>query len=265
MTSHDLHVRGARLRVHEYGDADGPVVVLQHGWPQTARAWRHIAPALAADGWRVLCPDLRGFGGSEAPGTGYRKDELTLDLLGILDELDIDRATVVGHDWGGWIAFQAGLREPDRIERVAAIAIAHPWRTRDPRAVLDAWRFTYAAVVSLPLIGPRITQLAARVFLRGDARMLEDLDRARATQHLYRSFITQEMHEPAPGELPVPGLYVHPSGDPVVTSRVVGGWEAAGPNLRFVRMESEGHFVLGERPTEVLALLRDFLPVPAKV
>ena len=259
MPPHDLHVRGARLRVHESGDPDGPVVVLQHGWPQTSRAWRHIAPKLAADGHRVLCPDLRGFGDSEATEHGYRKDELTLDLMGILDELEIERATIVGHDWGGWIAFQAALRFPERVERAAALGIAHPWGSRDPRILLDAWRFTYALTVSLPVVGPRITQLAGRYVLRGDAQQLADLDRARATQHLYRSFAQERLRAPQPGPLPVPGLYVRLEHDAVVTSRVVAGWEAAGPNLRYECMTGVGHFVLGEAPDRVLALLQPFL------
>jgi pimeloyl-ACP methyl ester carboxylesterase len=259
MPPHDLHVRGARLRVHESGDPDGPVVVLQHGWPQTSRAWRHIAPKLADDGYRVLCPDLRGLGESSAPESGYRKDELTLDLIGILDELDVERASIVGHDWGGWIAFQAGLRFPERVERIAAVGIAHPWGGFDPRLIIDAPRFSYALTVALPVIGPRLTQLAARTFLKGDAQQLRDLDRAKATQHLYRSFPAERLTAPKPGPLPVPGLYVRLERDPVVTSRVVAGWEAAGPNLRYACLDGVGHFVLGEAPDRLLALLRPFL------
>jgi pimeloyl-ACP methyl ester carboxylesterase len=281
MLSHDIEIRGARLRVHEYGEPDGPVVVLQHGWPQTSRCWRKIAPSLAAEGRRVLCPDLRGFGASSAPGDGYEKEELTSDLFALLDELGVGKFTVAGHDWGGFIAFLAALRDPERVERVCAMAITHPWGGGDPTSILDAWRGWYAVAMSLPLVSVPAIRAAAslagsRPLPRGwteeDASVyfgqLREPERAHATQQLYRSFVVGEAAPVAAGRygdrgLQVPGLYVRPENDAVVTERIASGWEAAGPNLRYEVLEGRGHFVLEEDPAGVVELLRGFLaPVP---
>src|SRR5436305_1121140 len=119
-----LDVRGARLHVAELGS--GPPVVLLHGWPQHWWCWRAVMPLLA-ERHRVLAPDLRGFGWSEATPRGYRKDELAADLVGILDALGIEQAALVGHDWGGVVGFLACLEHPERIARFVPMNTGHVW------------------------------------------------------------------------------------------------------------------------------------------
>lgn len=98
---------------------DGPAVLLLHGWPHTWQLWREVMPVLAEAGLRAIAPDLRGLGASARVSDGYDVDTLATDMIGLLDALRIDRATVVGIDAGGPIAFMLALREPARVSHLA--------------------------------------------------------------------------------------------------------------------------------------------------
>src|SRR5437016_2669809 len=122
------YVDAAGLRTHVAlaGPKDAPPVLLVHGWPQNWWTWRSVIPGLA-ERFRVIAPDLRGHGWTEAPRAGYEKEQLVSDLLGVIDALGVGRVTWVGHDWGGFCGFLAALRAPERIERMLAVCIPHPW------------------------------------------------------------------------------------------------------------------------------------------
>jgi pimeloyl-ACP methyl ester carboxylesterase len=115
-------VRVGDLDLHYRSWGSGAPLIVLHGWPETSYEWRHVGPLLAAEGkWRVLAPDTRGHGHTEAPPTGYTRGELAADVVGFMDALGIDRAPVVGHDWGGIIAFKVGVDHGDRVERLALL------------------------------------------------------------------------------------------------------------------------------------------------
>src|SRR5262245_59282115 len=100
-THHDAIVNGIRLHYVEAGS--GPLVILLHGFPEFWYAWRHQIPALAAAGYRVIAPDMRGYDLSAKPRgvRNYRVEDLAGDVLGMIRHAGVERATVVGHDWGG--------------------------------------------------------------------------------------------------------------------------------------------------------------------
>ena len=138
---------GISMHVAEAGPADGPVVLLCHGFPETWWSWRHQLAPLAAAGWHVVVPDMRGFGGTTAPDDprAYTTLHHVGDLVGLLDELGASDAVVVGHDWGAPVAWQAAIVRPDRFRAVAGLSVA--WTPRAEvapvvgmRAALgDAW------------------------------------------------------------------------------------------------------------------------------
>jgi pimeloyl-ACP methyl ester carboxylesterase len=144
-----LDVNAIRLHYAEAGE--GPVVLLCHGWPELWYSWRHQMPALAAAGYRVLAPDMRGYGESGAPAAveDYTILHLVGDMVGLLDALGIDQAVAVGHDWGAVVAWHAALLRPDRFRAVAAMSVAHTPRAGMPpleaarRAGLDRLYWLY--------------------------------------------------------------------------------------------------------------------------
>jgi haloacetate dehalogenase len=120
-----LAVDEASYRVAVAGD--GPAVVLLHGYPQTHYCWRLVAPELARSR-TVIAPDLRGYGETRAPaggplGEGYSKREMAADIVSLLDALGVERATLVGHDRGGRVAYRMALDHPRRVERLAVLNI----------------------------------------------------------------------------------------------------------------------------------------------
>lgn len=124
VTTEELHVA-----YEEHGPADGRPIVLFHGWPDDARTWDAIAPSLAAEGWRVLVPWLRGFGPTRfrdpsTPRTG-QFTALASDARQFLDALGIERAVVVGHDWGARLSYVLAALWPERVERLVTIAVPY--------------------------------------------------------------------------------------------------------------------------------------------
>jgi pimeloyl-ACP methyl ester carboxylesterase len=133
-------VNGIRMGFYEAGPkSDKPPVVLCHGWPEIAFSWRHQIKALSEAGIRVIAPDQRGYGATDRPEPveAYDIENLTADLVGLLDHLKIDKAIFVGHDWGGFIVWQMPLRHPSRVAGVIGVNTPHTPRTEtDPIGLL---------------------------------------------------------------------------------------------------------------------------------
>ena len=120
-----VDVNGVRLRIIEAGPPDGPVVILAHGFPESAYSWRHQIPALAAAGFRVIAPDQRGYGGSSRPEPieAYDIGQLSGDLVGLLDDAGAERAALIGHDWGAVVVWTTAQLHPDRVAAVAGLSV----------------------------------------------------------------------------------------------------------------------------------------------
>ena len=127
-TERTVTTNGVTLNLAEAGPADGRPVILLHGFPDSWHLWRHQIAALATAGYRVLAPDLRGFGRSDKPPAveDYSLRATVGDVAGILDDAGIERATVVGHDWGAGLAWAVASYLPDRVERLAVVSVGHP-------------------------------------------------------------------------------------------------------------------------------------------
>ncbi len=266
---HFVDVRGARLHVAEMGDPAGPPVLLLHGWPQHWYEWRDVIPPLA-ERFRVICPDLPGFGWSEAPADPdrYEKDRLAGDLLALLDVLELDRVRLAGHDWGGWIGFLLALRAPERFERYLALNIPHPW-VSPRRFAPHAWRFWYQLVISNPLGAPLIerTDFVARMLrlaatddsawppevVEAFAAPLREPERARASMLLYRTFLLREMQPLMRGRfrgtrLRVPTKILFGERDMAISPKLLEGAERHADDLTVELVPDVGHFIVDERP-----------------
>ena len=133
-----IETNGIRLRVREAGS--GPLLLLCHGWPESWYSWRHQIPVLAAAGYRVVAPDMRGFGGSDAPPAveDYTLLHHAADMVGLVEALGERRAIIVGHDWGAPVAWTSALLRPDLFRAVAGLSV--PYQPPDTISVTEKMR-----------------------------------------------------------------------------------------------------------------------------
>jgi pimeloyl-ACP methyl ester carboxylesterase len=271
------HVRrdlstGVRVHVACAGPADAPPLVALHGFPQHWYCWRRVIEALAGE-YRILVPDLRGLGWSGfAPDGDYRKARMVEDLFALLDAEGIDRAGLLGHDWGGWIGFRAVLEAPERFTGYVACGIAHPWQPVK-RALRELPRFAYQPPIATPFLGPRLIARVVPRILRvawGDRATWDDAaaeifaagyrepDRAEAGSRYYRTFLTRETPPTlwARGRrLAVPTRLLFGTRDPLGTA-LAQDLDRHGDDARTQFLAGCGHFVPEERPAEVAAAVR---------
>jgi pimeloyl-ACP methyl ester carboxylesterase len=253
---------GVRLHVAEAGSTDAPPLLLVHGWPQHWWAWRAVMRPLA-ERFRVIAPDLRGFGWSGAPADGdFAKERLADDVLALLDALGIERAGYLGHDWGAWTGQLAAIRAPERFTRLMAVSMLHPWAARLPTAV-NAWRLTYQLPIAAPVLGPALLRdgrplRAALAPLVGEraaavyAGVLREPGRAAASAALYRTFLTRELPAIVAGRyagarLEVPIKLLFPRGDGAQHPSQLPGIGAHAPRAE-VEVVDGNHFLPDRRP-----------------
>lgn len=257
-----LHAGGLRMHLAQAGE--GRPIVMLHGWPQHWYLWRRVIPLLAPHA-RVLCPDLRGFGWTDAPGRGYDRETMAQDVLALLDELALDRVDLVGHDWGGWIGFLLALRRPERIGRFVALSIMPPWPSGDLRGLLEAWRIAYQIPLALPQVGRRMVEhslarlvlrTASDAFSEGEIEAFTERlkgERARASELLYRTFLLREALPVFAGRyaglpLEVPTLLLVGERDAVIPTRAVREQAARADALELELVPETGHFIVDEKP-----------------
>jgi pimeloyl-ACP methyl ester carboxylesterase len=268
-----VDARGLRTHVALAGPADGDPVVLVHGWPQHWWIWRGVIPPLVDAGYRCICPDLRGHGWTEAPPDGYEKEQFATDVLAALDALGIERFKLVGHDWGGFASFLIALREPQRVEKLLALSIIHPWIRRGggPVAIVrQLLGASYQFVIGSPVVGQQVVQRTPfmKILLsRGSTPRLTDdvLDayverwrdprRAAATSAIYRTLLLREIGPILGGRyrdhrLTVPTVLVYGKSDPVIRGERLRGFEEYADDMRVVEVEG-GHFLPDKQPTIV--------------
>ena len=253
-----------RLQVAELGE--GPPVLMLHGWPQHAGCWRYVAPLLAQR-HRVICPDLRGFGGSDAPGRGYDPETFAADAVALLDALELERVFLVGHDWGGFAGFMACFSHPDRIQAFVALNTPVPWVQPSPRLVMAAWRSWYALLMAAPGLGRYILRQQPGLMAKGivrdvvhtlfteqDARdYAEQLARphsARATTLLYRYYL-RALTQPgrwAGHRLKVPTRLLFGARDGALSPLTVRGHEGHADDMAVELVPDSGHFIQEETP-----------------
>ncbi len=136
-----IKTNGVSLRAAVEGT--GPLVILVHGWPELWYTWRHQIKPLARAGYRVVAPDMRGYGGSDKPAAleAYDMASLMADVVGIIDFFGAEQAILIGHDWGAPICWNTATLHGDRVSAVAGLSVPHS--RRGPGSVIELWRQIY--------------------------------------------------------------------------------------------------------------------------
>ena len=266
------------MHIAEAGE--GEPLLLLHGFPQHWWEWRELIPVFALS-YRVICPDLRGAGWTDAPRDGYTADQLVDDVVSLLDELGVDSARIVAHDWGALVGFLLCLDHPNRVKQYVSLAIPHPFVRFHPQLLPAVARLWFQFAIATPVIGPvllsRGSQPLARYLLKSytsdpsawSQRDIElfiapfrDPDRARAASALYRDFIIPLFPRVLAGayrrRLTTPTLILYGSEDPNMRPEILGGYEDLADSLVLERVDGASHFIADEKPDVVIDRVTKF-------
>ncbi|HMG46731.1 MAG TPA: alpha/beta hydrolase [Allosphingosinicella sp.] len=282
---------GVTLNVASDGREDAEPIVFLHGFPESHRTWREVAPALARD-FRVIAPDQRGFGASDKPEgvEAYRADRVVEDLIALADALGLGRFTLVGHDWGGAIAWLAALRHPDRIARLVIVNAPHPLVFQKSLIEDSAQRTAsqYISAFRNPAMEQGIAAMGFETFFaktfashadvsrlapEEKQAYLDDWSQPGALTAMLNWYRASDILVPAPGEaaeapawtqapfpsIAVPTLVIWALKDVALLPVQLAGLAALVDDLRIVTVAEAGHFVPWEEPEPVIAAIRDFM------
>jgi epoxide hydrolase 4 len=280
-----IETNGVTLHAVEAGPADGPLVILLHGFPEYWYGWRHQIGPLAEAGYRVLVPDQRGYNLSARPGDldAYRLDRLAADVVGLIAARRRDTASVVGHDWGAAVAWWLGLRHPSWLDRLVVVNLAHPavmarHLLGDPRQLL---RSSYLFFFQLPRLPEALLRARDwRALTRGmqGAGRPDTFTDAELARHCeawsqpgaltgmlnwYRAIVRRPPRLPADPRVAVPTLIIWGARDRFVRRQLAAPSAALCDDARLVLIEEGTHWVQHEEAAQVNRLLLDFLPAPA--
>jgi pimeloyl-ACP methyl ester carboxylesterase len=267
---------GIAIELDVHGDDDAPAVLLLHGFPDERSLWRHQVPALTQRGFRVVVPDQRGFGASDKPTDvgAYAMGFLVGDMLAVLDHLDIDRAHVVGHDWGAAVAWVLATLAPDRVDHLVALSVGHPasfaaagYEQREKSWYMLLFQFPGIAEQWLSADDFRnLRQWSQHPDADAVTDRLKEDGALTAGLGWYRANLPPETLLSGPPDLPpvtAPTMGIWSDGDMALTEASMTGSAAhvTGP-WRYERIDGVGHWIPLEAPDRLNRVLVDFLPAP---
>jgi epoxide hydrolase 4 len=281
LTHQNATINGVRLHYVEAGS--GPLVILLHGFPEFWYCWRHQIPALASAGFHVIAPDMRGYNESEKPRgvRSYDIELLVADVVELIHNAGADRAIVVGHDWGGAVAWQVAIRHPEVVQRLAVLNCPHPavflrklWR---PRQLLRSWYIFFFQLPWLPEWWIQRGNFAGleRLWTQDpvcpDAFNAEDVAAYKralaqpgaltAMVNYYRAVFRQSPFamKRELRAIDVPTLLIWGERDRHLGLPLLDGTEQWVRNLRIERVPNASHWVQNDVPERVNELLVEFL------
>lgn len=270
-------VNVGEVRLNVVSEGEGPPVLLLHGFPEFSYSWRAVQPALAAAGYRAVAPDLRGYNLSDKPAgvAAYAMDRLVADVVGLVKALGAPRVKLVGHDWGGVIAWHVAARHPELVERLAVLNAPHPKvfvrRLFTSRQALKSWYMLFFQLPALPERRLVEASIIRRTF-RGLAvdqgafpdevidRYLEAIRRpgaATAALNYYRAALRPESLR-GPMTIAAPTLVLWGMKDTALVPANLDGLERYVPDLRVERIAGAGHWIQHDAPALVAEKLVAF-------
>jgi epoxide hydrolase 4 len=268
------------VRLHYVTQGEGPLMLMLHGFPEFWYSWRHQIPEFAKD-HKVVALDLRGYNDSDKPKetTAYQMQELVKDVEGAVRVLGYDRCVLVGHDWGGAIAWQVAYAAPRLIERLIVLNLPHPAKftqgIRTPQQLLRSWYIFFFQLPFLPelVLQANDYQLVAEAF----SRMAIDKSAFAATDlaaykhaaakpgaltamiNYYRNLLQPGLMQQSWSKLTVPTLLIWGEQDTALGIELTYGTEAYVEDLAIRYIPNCSHWVQQEQPALVNQYMREFL------
>jgi pimeloyl-ACP methyl ester carboxylesterase len=259
------------LNVHVAEAGEGEPLLMLHGWPQNWWMWRNQIP-LFAQKFRVIVPDMRGFGWTDAPGKGYMKERLAGDLIALVGALGLEHIRLLSHDWGGWIGYIVCATQPGLVTQHFATNIPPLWPRVSLHMIPALMRFGYMVRIAMPYFGPRLLMkngdFVRNVLTRGGthregwsqdelsvfSEQFREPERARASAKLYRSFLCRELvpvgflrryrHQ----RITTPTRLLFGANDAALSLSWLRGYENHFDDFLIELVPRAGHFIVDERP-----------------
>ena len=281
------HFLDGRIRIHYASAGSGKPVILLHGFPETHRSWDLQVPALVAASYRAVTPDLRGYGETDRPRSGYDLETLAGDIIELIDALGGGPVHLVGHDWGGAIAWHLATHHAKKLDRVIILDCPHPalmaraLRT-NPVQRRRSWYMFFFQLPLLPELwlkkndGENLMRMfragspgehaAPRDLIDAERRALLAPGRLRPALAYYRTAFRAGFPELLRGPRATPlrpielkVTLIWGEADSCLGLELIAGSERYAPLLNVHRVAGAGHFVHQERPELVNRLLIDAL------
>jgi len=277
---HHRTVDVGEVRLHVVEAGSGPLIVLLHGFPEFWYTWRKVLPKLASEGFHVVAPDMRGYNLSDKPSgvAAYGTKNLAADIEGLVRALGAEKASIVGHDWGGGVAYSFAMAHPEHLDKLAVLNCPHPERMlhglRDPRQLLRSY---YMFLFQLPLLPERVLRKdnygavirSLREEVRGpNALTAEDFDRYReafaqpgaltAMVHYYRAAM-RGMNQVKSRWIDAPVFVLWGDEDRHLDKKLAEPRRDLVPNVVVKHVADASHWIIHEKPDLVTAEIAAFL------
>lgn len=281
----DSYAEANGVRLHYVEAGEGPLVVLLHGFPEFWYSWRHQIPALADAGYHVVAPDMRGYNLSEKPAgwRAYGAEQLAGDVAALIRHFGVEKAHVVGHDWGAAVAYFTAMDHPDVVERLAILNVPHPARMLDGfrtvRQLRKSWYMFFFQIPSLPerLLARDGFSFAKRSLRADSPGSFTDADLERYVEawsqpgaltgmiDYYRAALRQSPRKALERMSPIdaPVLVIWGERDRHLGSELARPDPKWVPNVRVQWLAEATHWVQHDAPERVNELLTEFLGAAA--
>ena len=284
----NIQTNGIVLHVATAGDPSNPMLLFLHGFPEFWYAWRHQLETLSDD-FFCVAPDTRGINRSEKPldAASYDLEELVADTAGLIEAFEKEKAVVIGHDWGGFIAWETAIRRPDVVEKLIVVNCAHPgimseelqrdgseqqtrsqymllFRSEQAEAALSNDRFAgFRTNILEPLVAAgHLTEADVQAYIDAwsvEGALTGGLNYYRANRAGPPSGDDAEPRGVAETMISVPTMVLWGEKDPYFAPECVDRLAEAVPDLRLERFPDADHWIVHQEPDRVSALIRDYV------
>lgn len=266
------------MQLHFDAEGDGPLVVLLHGFPESARAWKRQLPSLARAGFRAVAPDLRGYGRSPKPAgaDAYVVTEVVADVVELIESMSSVPVVLVGHDWGAVAAWNLAMLRPDLVCKLVILNVPHPAAIRRElqRSTRQKVKLLYQLFFQLPVLPELFMKLFGRMLLHRAGRFTREDTAAYRSEwrgslttmlHYYRAIPkSRGLLRKLFRRIDLPTLILWGEREPVFLPAALEDLGEWATDVRIERIAGAAHFLMADAPDEVSRLVIEFASTPGE-